>query len=853
MYNKKVLNRATAGLDKAKAPAKKKDIIVDPMGQWKHPGENTRIPSSNITMQGVNYPVLGVGSNGQEQMMYPGMEYTFPGADYVDEFPQGTDEDYFEADLTDAEIEEYRKGGYIVEDISVPELTKAQKGVATQADSLSVYNNALRQKAYYDKLKPYYRSVDISPWDNMNTFNVLKDMQRQHLNYDALDDKLNRYMDVKKKTIKANKDPNKLYLLDMVPELLDPYAPLLEYNKNIKPQGVINYKPKGTSVAKDKLPGWVTTLPYYDPLAVKPGNMLTPAEVKARVKKYGTSGIPASKLKGLTSTNKKPSQTITKNKTQVEPQSEEVTKLPLLPLKTFDVPSNEIVPQTFPTQVRPEQANMAFRYRDQWQHAYDPSSGSFKNMGSKQATLPYGEKLNEHTWEYNKSNELPESGHHVWQVGNKKYYNQQEAKAAAQEWDKEHSYTFEQGGYLPEAQFGKNVTFRMSPYSLNANAAPLASKVFGEYNPELLIGATKRLPGKDQGKYNHNVSLDVGLPYSGKFVPSVKANYHGRYTGGRPVESGFLPTVHSDIHAGYDPQQGLNFGIMANPRAEFANNQDWKYNQQNWPHGAWKGYVGPTAGVGVRSLGFDPSIQYGDVSTAGTDKSGSHATGFYGGNAGFEIKPFRHSPVRMGFDASLAMNPAKKLAEAPYSDTPVGWTPMVKANLVYPFIPNILKKQEKAEEQRKKDKETFDEDPTDVQPVHDDRPKREIEIITPPDNGGGKRIRPDRKKREYEPVSLDGVRPIGFLPGYDPDSGREVGEEYTRRAYGFNEGPTMYAKGGKLGPIHLNEGRKTLRDYVYGADIGMMQEQDGGSIDTELTDEEIQAYRDAGYYIEELD
>lgn len=68
---------------------KKQDggIITDPMGQWKYPGQITRIPSSNITMQGVNYPVYGVGSNGQEQMMYPGQEYNFPGADYVDEYP----------------------------------------------------------------------------------------------------------------------------------------------------------------------------------------------------------------------------------------------------------------------------------------------------------------------------------------------------------------------------------------------------------------------------------------------------------------------------------------------------------------------------------------------------------------------------------------------------------------------------------------------------------------------------------------------------------------------------------------------------------------------------------------------
>jgi hypothetical protein len=61
--------------------------ILDPRGQWAHPGKVTRIPGSDITMQGVPYPVYGVGSNGQEQMMYPGQEYNFGGASYVDEYP----------------------------------------------------------------------------------------------------------------------------------------------------------------------------------------------------------------------------------------------------------------------------------------------------------------------------------------------------------------------------------------------------------------------------------------------------------------------------------------------------------------------------------------------------------------------------------------------------------------------------------------------------------------------------------------------------------------------------------------------------------------------------------------------
>jgi len=63
------------------------NMITDPRGQWAHPGKNTRIPGGNITMQGVPYPVLAKASNGMSTMMYPGQDYNFPGASYVDEYP----------------------------------------------------------------------------------------------------------------------------------------------------------------------------------------------------------------------------------------------------------------------------------------------------------------------------------------------------------------------------------------------------------------------------------------------------------------------------------------------------------------------------------------------------------------------------------------------------------------------------------------------------------------------------------------------------------------------------------------------------------------------------------------------
>jgi hypothetical protein len=61
--------------------------IVDPRGQWAHPGKVTRIPSNQITMQGVPYPVYAKPNNGQGKIMYPNQDYNFGGASYVDEYP----------------------------------------------------------------------------------------------------------------------------------------------------------------------------------------------------------------------------------------------------------------------------------------------------------------------------------------------------------------------------------------------------------------------------------------------------------------------------------------------------------------------------------------------------------------------------------------------------------------------------------------------------------------------------------------------------------------------------------------------------------------------------------------------
>ena len=75
------------GLDfKPKSISKNGSVIKDDRGQWAHPGEVTEIGSPDITMQGVDYPVLGISDTGDTQMMYPDQDYKFDG-EKVTEYP----------------------------------------------------------------------------------------------------------------------------------------------------------------------------------------------------------------------------------------------------------------------------------------------------------------------------------------------------------------------------------------------------------------------------------------------------------------------------------------------------------------------------------------------------------------------------------------------------------------------------------------------------------------------------------------------------------------------------------------------------------------------------------------------
>jgi N-acetyl-anhydromuramyl-L-alanine amidase AmpD/LysM repeat protein len=268
MYHKDLLGNAhnISGIDPASLvpykiglkgmgqlpPNKMGGMITDPRGQWAHPGKNTRIPGNNITMQGVPYPVLAKANNGMSTMMYPGQNYSFPGASHVDEYPM------------------------------------MQKGGATSADSLLLYNNQLLKDAFY-KNDPSYRSYK-SLTSNKHLQNltdaISKGWASGIVDVSFLNKAFGTNIRENELRNRFRKLPNSTnvyssgdVLNGFVDTYFNPSAPPSYFSDIIKPKKWINY-------GSDKY-GDSSDVPMYDALEIKPYNLRTPKEKIEWENKYG--------------------------------------------------------------------------------------------------------------------------------------------------------------------------------------------------------------------------------------------------------------------------------------------------------------------------------------------------------------------------------------------------------------------------------------------------------------------------------------------------------------------------------------------------------------------------------------
>ena len=76
------------GLDFKPKTISQDGTVIDPMGYWnpENVGNPVIIPSNEITMEGVDQPLIGISDTGDVQYMEPGEDYSFDG-EYVTEYP----------------------------------------------------------------------------------------------------------------------------------------------------------------------------------------------------------------------------------------------------------------------------------------------------------------------------------------------------------------------------------------------------------------------------------------------------------------------------------------------------------------------------------------------------------------------------------------------------------------------------------------------------------------------------------------------------------------------------------------------------------------------------------------------
>jgi hypothetical protein len=166
---------------------------------------------------------------------------------------------------------------------------------ATTQDSLDVYNQQKLVDDYY-KNKNYKPISETKAISSNSDFNKMLDKNYEDFTTTGYPSKIvsnNKTIEVKNDTIKdlyrRNKNKNQLYQRESAFGMLDTKAPMPLYDRRITPQfetSIVNTDNK-SPLYKDSV-----DLMSYDPIAVKPLSMMTPAERKIREEKYPKS-IPA--------------------------------------------------------------------------------------------------------------------------------------------------------------------------------------------------------------------------------------------------------------------------------------------------------------------------------------------------------------------------------------------------------------------------------------------------------------------------------------------------------------------------------------------------------------------------------
>lgn len=176
-------------------------------------------------------------------------------------------------------------------------VVKAQKGLSysnepTRADSLELLNNARMVSNYYLSNPKYTVSAKQYLKNDAEKQQLLNDVIYESNHYDESHPRTTPsgpFTPLPKDQYYKKVDKNKFYQRETANYILDTRAPVGLYDKRIKPTMYIDVNNTDKS---DVLSGDHVSLIGYDPLSVTPWDMLTEAQKKLRIERFGVTGTP---------------------------------------------------------------------------------------------------------------------------------------------------------------------------------------------------------------------------------------------------------------------------------------------------------------------------------------------------------------------------------------------------------------------------------------------------------------------------------------------------------------------------------------------------------------------------------
>lgn len=162
--------------------------------------------------------------------------------------------------------------------VKAPEFQKG--GLANRADSLEVLNNTKQLEDYF---KSYLFRQRVPVEKNNDWINIL-DNHRNTFGSISVRNTPQGTRPVRLDEYYRPIDKNKFYQMEMADATLDTRAPMSLFDRRIRPQEKLSV---AYNNPKDPMHGNYTTIYKYDPLAITPWDMLSDADKKLRLQKYG--------------------------------------------------------------------------------------------------------------------------------------------------------------------------------------------------------------------------------------------------------------------------------------------------------------------------------------------------------------------------------------------------------------------------------------------------------------------------------------------------------------------------------------------------------------------------------------